>query len=502
MTCYSLSLKKDNQQINNRMKYYLYLITLFLSTSAFGQVKVAIGKNTPQFVAKKQPVVTTYSTPDNDYFIIEKEVSFQKINTLIAADKTGNIITSQDISVNMGVSNNTVDVVDLLVFGNKTLLFLENKTKATLKNQLLTKAVDVKGNIAAEATPIASMDFIKLSNGGRWYTSITPDKKHIAIIGINPHVKDAADVVNYYILDENLKETGKGQFSFAGYTKELSFGKFLASDKSDLYMIGSDYDKSYVYPVVYKFSVGSTPTIIPVMIADPALKNLSYVSALSKEGDLIIAGYTQKKATFSVGEVANNGTWLFNSARPAEVKTFKAETAVKNIMARNIINNGDTFYLIGEQYTSEEEKISAPTPGQLSNPNYKYMHGDINVTAFSNDGSKKFEIPISRKMNSQTFDQELMVGTGVINDKLALIYNDQYDKYFEDKYREFSHIIVPVAVLITNDGLMETPVQFAKELDIKISTYVLLPQYTASNNGKIVVLLANSQSVKTVTFSK
>ncbi|SMC94697.1 hypothetical protein [Pedobacter nyackensis] len=485
------------------MKYYLYLITLFVSTNAFGQIKVTIGKNSPQFVVEKQPTFNAYSTADKDYFIISKVVSFQKINTLITVDKIGNIVTSKDISVNMGVSNSTVDVVDLMVFGNRSLIFLQNKSKADLKNQLVAKVVDINGNIATDATPIASMNFLKLSNGGKWYTSVTPDKKHLVIIGVSPHVKDAPDVVNYYILDENLKETAKGQFSFSGYTKELSFGDFLASDKGDFYMTSYEYDKSYIYPVVYKFSVGGTPMIIPVMITDPTLKNLSYTSALSPQGDLIIAGYTQKKASFVAGEIANNGMWLFNSSVPNEVKIFKAETAVQNIIARNIVYNGDTFFLIGEQYKKEEVKTSGTiSPSQLSNPNYNYTHGDINVTAFSNDGSKKFEIPISRKMSSQNFDQELMVGTGVINNKLALIYNDQYNKYFEDKYHEFTRLKVPVAVLVTNDGLMEAPVQFSKELDIKMSSYTLLPQYTVSSNGKVTVLSANSQAVKTVTFSK
>ncbi|MDO7744266.1 MAG: hypothetical protein MUP99_10845 [Pedobacter sp.] len=68
-----------------------------------------------------------------------------------------------------------------------------------------------------------------------------------------------------------------------------------------------------------------------------------------------------------------------------------------------------------------------------------------------------------------------MVGTGVINNKFVLIYNDQYNKYFEDKYREFGHI--------------------------KVSTYTLLPQYTVSSNGRVTVLSANSQAVRAVTFS-
>lgn len=485
------------------MKYYLYLTTLFISLNASGQIKVVTGKNSPQFVATKQPDFTAYSTAGNDYFIIGKTVSFQNINTLITADKNGSIVTSKEISVDMGMSNNSVDVVNLVVLGNRSLIFLQNKNKAALKNQLVAKAVDVNGNIANDAVAVASMDFLKPSNGGRWYTCVTPDQKHIAIIGVSPHVKDAADVVNYYILDENLKETGKGQFSFAGNTKQLSFENFRASEKGDFYLMGFDQDKSYTYPIVYKFSVGGTPMIIPVMIADPTLKNMSYTSALNPEGDLIIAGYTQKKATFSAGEPTNNGTWLFNSSKPNEVKTFKTEGAIQNITARNIIFNGDTFYLIGEEYKREQErKTGTVSPQELSDPNYTYTHGVINVTAFSQDGGRKFEIPIIRKMVSNNFNQELMVGTGVINNKLALIYNDQYDKYFEDKYREFTRLKVPVAVLITNDGLMEAPVQFSKELDIKASTYILLPQYTVSGNGKLTVLSANSQAVKTVTFSQ
>lgn len=486
------------------MKYYLPLIALFLSINAVGQVKVTIGQNSPEFVTQKQTSFTSYSTADIDYFMISRLNSFQKIHTMLTVDKTGTIITSKDVTVDMGLWNNRFDVLDLVVVGNKSLIIFQNQIKASLKNQLVAKAVDVNGNIAADGTNLASIDFLKMSKGGKWYISVTPDKKHMAVIGLNPHIKETSDLVNYYIFDENLKETRKGQFSFAGYTKELSFETFQVSDKGDLYMTDKEYEKTYSYPMLYKFSVEGTSTIIPVMITDPTLKNLSYTSDLSPEGDLIIAGYTQKKANFTAGDIANNGTWLFNSAKPTEVKTFKSETGFASIVARKIIQNGDTFYLVGEQYKQEEIKaIKTSAPYQFNDPTYKYIHGDIIVNAYSQDGSIKFEIPISRKMISNDSDPNLMVGTGVINNKLAVIYNDQYNKYFEDKLHVYSYLKVPVAVLVTNDGLMEAPIQFAKELDIKnTSTYILLPQYTVSSGGKITVLSANSKAVNTMTFSK
>ncbi len=485
------------------MKHFLFLFSLLLSLGATAQVNVSSGKNSTPYTPIKDPKFYTYNTADHDYFIINQQTpTFEQINTLIVSDKTGNIITGKEISINAGIMGNSFDVVNLVVLGNRTILFVENKIKGELKNHLLAKVVDINGNVEATGTKIGSMDFAKPSNGGKWYASVTPDKKHVAIIGINPHAKDVADQIDYYILDENLKETSKGKFSFAGFTKEMNAGKFLASDKGDFYIVNEAYDKSYTYPVLYKFTIGGTAEIIPVMIADPSLKNLNYAMELNSKGDLVIAGYTQKKANFSAGDIANNGSWSFNSSIPSEVKTFPATNPLASVVARKIIFNGDTFYVIGERYKKEEQKIANPSPMQLSNRNYDYTYGDINVTAFDLDGNKKFETPISRNWTASTFDQDLTVGAGIINNKLALIFNDKYNKYFEDKHNIYVNVRVPVTVTVTNDGLMEAPRHFFKELDTKVSTYVLFPQFTSAGNDRVVVLMGKNDALKTATFTK
>lgn len=485
------------------MKYFLYLCCTLISLGAAAQVKVISGKNSAQYAPIKEPRFYSYSTADHNYFIINRQTpTFDKINTLITSDKTGNIITSKEISINAGMMGNTFDVVDLVVVGNKTVLFVENKIKNDLKNHLSAKIVDVNGNIAATGTKIGSMDFAKPSNGGSWYVSVTPDQKHVAVIGINPHTKNVADQIDYYILDENLKETSKGKFSFAGNTKEMYAAKFMASDKGDFYILNEEYDKTYTYPMLYKFTVGGSAEIIPVMISDPNLKNLSYTSAVNAKGDLIIAGYTQKKANFTAGEIANNGSWFFNSSIPGEVKTFPTTAPLANVIARKLDFNGDTFFLIGEQYKKEEQKVNNPNPLQFANKNYNFSYGDISVTAFDSGGNKKFEMPVARKWVGSTYDQDLTVGSGIVDNKLALVFNDRYNKYFPDQYNQYAYLKVPVAVTITNDGLMETPKNFVKELDIKLSSYVLYPQYTSAGNDRIVILMGKQDAVKTVIFTK
>jgi hypothetical protein len=181
------------------------------------------------------------------------------------------------------------------------------------------------------------------------------------------------------------------------------------------------------------------------------------------------------------------------------VKTFAFDKPIAGLTARSIVYNGDTFFLVGEQYKAEKEAPPAGTSALSMEENYRYEHGDIMVTGFSNDGAKKFDITVSRnRWSAHNFDSEFMVASGVINNKLAVIFNDQYGKYFDERY--YKNYKLPVAVSITNNGLMEAPVHFEKELNVKVATYTLMPLFFSASNGRVTLLSANAQSVKTITF--
>jgi hypothetical protein len=476
------------------MKYFLLTLSLSASLSAFSQVKVVQGSNSPDFQTPKQIKFSSFSSADLDYFVFKRP---ENVNTFIVADKTGNITVDKDIQVIPGVMGNSYEVQNLLVVGSTPYVFVENHVKDGGTNTMVARTIDKSGNISASGVTIGTVNFTKLSAAGDWYTCLTPDKKHVAVISRPAYEKGQPEQFNYYILDEQMKETTKGQFTFAGATKRIGVSGFTASDKGDIYIIAEEFDKTYRFPVLYKYA-GGTASIIPVMMADPGLKNLSYTYKVNSAGELIIAGYMQQKKTFTMGDVAAVGTWTFNSSKPDEVKTFNFDKPVTNLTARNLVYNGDTFYLIGEQYKSARDTKIVSTSLYGLVDNYSYTHEDIMVTAFNQSGSKKFDVPISRKWGVQSTDPDLMVASGIINNKLALVYNDQYGKYVDDRY--YKNYKLPVAVLVTNDGLMEAPVTFAKEFKVTGSGLVLNPQYFTTGDGKVTMLSVGSQSVKTASF--
>ena len=236
----------------------------------------------------------------------------------------------------------------------------------------------------------------------------------------------------------------------------------------------------------------ATGVIVPVEIADQKLRSLNYVARLSPQGDLVLAGYMQKKSAFSARDPMANSTWMFNSSKSNEVKTFNFDKRITNATARNMVLNGDTWFLAGEQHKAES---SAGGPEAT----YNYTHGDIIVTGFTADGStKKFDLSIAREWTAKDFDQDLTVASGTINNKLVVVFTDQYGKYIDDPYHK--NLKLPVAVLISNTGAMDPPLNFADALDVKISTYTLYPQFFSNEPGHLMVLSGNSQSVKAVTF--
>ncbi|MDB5030060.1 hypothetical protein [Mucilaginibacter sp.] len=482
------------------MKHLLLFAALLIGITAFGQVKVIQGNSDPLFSLAKKPVFTSFSTSTADYFLIRRRENMAKINQLIVADKGGNITFNKDIWIKTGFINNSFQLQQLVVIGNTPIAFVENFNKTDGKSTLVACTIREDGKVNETGVEVGSLPQTRLLSPVDWYICLTPDKKHIAVIGQPVHEKDSPDLFKYFILDENLKQLSTGEFSFAGKAKRIEIYNFLASDKGDLYILSEDFDKTYKYPTLYKYTTGGQATIIPIMMADPDQKNFNYTSTVNPAGELVIAGYVQKKKTFSMGDTQTTGTWLFNSAKINEVKTFNFDKPVTNLTARNIVYNGNTFYLVGEQYKAERQLSSGSSMQHLGmDESFDYSHNDIMVTGFSADGAKKFDMPLSRNpWVSHDLDQQYMVSSGLINGKLALIYNDQYGKYFDEK--SYKNYKLPVAVLITNDGLMEAPIPFAKELDVKVSTYTLYPQFFSSNGGQISVLAGNNSSVKPIVF--
>lgn len=480
------------------MKIFFTTLLLLAASASFSQVTVSHGSNQEFKLIHKNPDYSSYATSKSTYFIFRKtENGIVFGSNITVADQTGQLSPVRELAFNNGVINNSYEINAMDVVNDQLLVFVENRNKSEGKNSLSVRVLDEKGDFTGAETPIASLPFVKMTNPGSWFVSVSPDKKHIAVIGKLPHEKDKSDQFQYYFLDNTLKQLNKGIFSYPSVTKNIDIEKLFASDKGEFYLIGSEYDKTYQYPVLYKASISSPEaTIQALKIEDPSLKNIGYKAMMTTNNELILAGYTQVKKTFSAGNPAA-GTWTFVSSKP-EVFTANFEKPQEDMVPVNILSNGNTFYLVGEQYKKEKE---TPTSQQLlaREENFNYSYGDILVSGFSQDGQKKFNIPVSRKWAARNTFQDIPFASGIINNKLSIIFNDQFIKYGEggDSYK---HYKLPVAVSVTNDGLMEQPQALIKEFNILSNPFKLYSFFFHAGNDRMVILSADYSSVKPVIF--
>src|SRR3569833_3331134 len=88
-------------------KYLILTLAVLASIGAGAQIKVTQGNNSQPFKITKQPNFTSFSNDNANYFLMNRSEHFVKINTLVIADKTGNISTATDIIQNHNKNNET-----------------------------------------------------------------------------------------------------------------------------------------------------------------------------------------------------------------------------------------------------------------------------------------------------------------------------------------------------------------------------------------------------------
>lgn len=475
-------------------KSILAIFTLAVITA---QAQVTVVTGSPKlFNMAKQPAFSAMSRENEHSFVFKHTVNALEVYTLVTADNAGNIKEVKELKINNGVFNNASYITGVYLIGGKLVAVIENPDKTAGLNRLSLRLIE-NGEVSTKDIPVGAMEFEKLMNQGNWFVSVTQDQDHLAVVGQMPRDKDEPNRYKYFFLDASLQVTKKGQLSFPDDSKRVNFHKFHASDKGDLYLIETGIEKSYKYINVFKASVtGSNGSINAVQPADPSQKIMSYTSAVNEAGDLIIAGYYKKKAGIVVGDEEGRGSWWYSSA-DGKMTVHEFEKPVSNLNAFGLVKNGHTWFLVGGQYKADRE---APTGvGTMKmEENYNYKHHDVWVTAFEENGARKFDIPLAKNYTARNFDADLYPAFGILNGKLAVVYNDHYGKYFPgDPSSTFK---LPVLVYISNDGLMEPPVHFAKELQGTGTSYTLYPRIFTSGKKELVLLSGNGTAVKGVVF--
>ena len=476
-----------------RMVTLLIAVLVLMTTSA--QVTVSTGS--PKLLElTKQSLHTTESLGSDHYFVFRTKENALDVYTVVSSDDKGNIKDVKPLKIDNGVFNNGYYITGVYAVGGKLFAAVENPDKNGGLNRLSLRAIE-NGEVSKKDIPVGAMEFKKLMNQGNWFISVTPDRNHLAVVGQMPREKDEPNQYKYFFLDASLQVTHKGNLSFPEDGKRVNFNKFYASDKGDLYLIENEFDKTYQYPKLYKASISEPKgTVIPVQPSDPSKKIMSYTATVNEQGDLLLAGYHKSKSAVVVGDEQGRGTWWYSTAE-GKMLLNEFEKPVPNLSALGLLRNGDTWFLVGEQYRAEREASTGVGTMQVQE-NYNYRHNDVLISAFESNGTLKFEIPLAKNYSARNFDVDLYPAYGIMNGKLAVVYNDHYGKYFPEN--PTSTFKLPVLVYINNDGLMEPPVHFKKELQGTSTSYTLYPHLFTNGNNQLVMLSGNGTGVKGVVF--
>jgi hypothetical protein len=476
-------------------KIPFFVAAAFCCANAIAQVKVNMGTS-HTFNFEKQPWFTSSPTPAGGAFLFKSKNVTNLYPTLITVDENGNIRSAREVKINAGTFNNMFEVHSVHSLNNGLVALIENRDKSAGLNKLSIRRIDETGSIDNKETAVGSFEYKKMMQPGHWFAAVTPDRKHLAIVGQLPHDKDAANQYKFFFLDANLTVVNSGTLSFTDDTRKTHFSEFFASDKGDLYLVSPASEKGYTYPLLYKASVSATKgTIVPVQFEDGSDKVMSYTTFVNDAGDLILSGYFKKKAVVTIDEAAK-GTWWYSAAE-GKMKKYEFEKNIINTAARGMVQNGNTIFLVGEQYKPESEPRTQQQ-GLNFEENFRYKHSDVLVTAFNTDGTKKFEVSIPRTLTDRNFDQSLYPAFGVLNGKLAVVFNDLYEKHFPNS--GYTGYKTALLTYVTNDGLMEQPITLEKEVQTTKTYYQLYPQFFTNTKGNLVMLAGNGTEIKGAVF--
>jgi hypothetical protein len=473
------------------MKNLLIICSLALICGVLqAQVTVSHG-NSVAYQINKDAETSSFSTDANHYFIFNKTVAATHMYSMLVSDRAGNVNKVDEIAIKNGVFNNAFYIYKILGVGKKAVVLVQHLDKNGGKNTLLLRTMDNSGAVSETEIEAASLDYKKMMNPGDWYVYVTPDHNHLAIVGRQPLEKDQPDKFTFAFFDSDLKKINSGEFTFPLRDKKMRNIDFYASDKGDLYLVNNDYEKGAWAPEVFRLSVSNTTVTSSTILLTEPQKIFNYVGAVTKEGNLVIGGYYHENKKISIGETAAKGTWIYDSGQNNSVKTSPLDNPIENLTARSIFFNGNTAFLVGEQY--KEDKTSVPTPPggtPTFNYNYTYDYKDMVVTGYdAANWNKKFNVVLNRNWTGRNYNDDLPAVFGILNGKFTAVYNDEYTKYFP-KATSYSNTKLPVLVSVTNDGLMEEPVNYETIFRATdYSGFTLMPKFSSNEISNDFLIL-------------
>lgn len=400
--------------------------------------------------------------------------------------------------IDMGTFGNSHQIEDIFQFNDKLYVAVDHFSKQDTKHSFSVREVDATtGTVLAADNELLSFNAEKMTNKGDCKFAVSPNQMVIAVIGELPFEKQQPCKMKVIVYDNAFAKKSEQEIVLPGENKRYNLFYTYVNNNGIIFIVRVGEAKNgdtqlNVYQVDTK--AGAEVKEYFVNVETPN-KITSYNSAVNSKGELVIAGVTTLRQTFSAGEVKANALFYFYTSKLTEgITNFTAlDAPVENLMARKIVFNGNTTYLISEQF-KEERKPKNNSSGTLSTEtDFIYTSKSNFVFGFSEEGVKKFYIELTRNIAGYNALQHMQTGVFVVNDKLTLVYSDERNRkdlnYHSNPY---THTVAQ----ITNDGLLQTPVQLDSKAGLD-DYYVFYPGLSVLNNqNQIKVLTKNIRTGK------
>lgn len=437
-----------------------------------------------------QPLVDngrySFTAYNNNYYVFMQTISMEKNFSVVVCDDNNNVITDAPIKINAGVWGNETTIEKIIGYNNKAYLLICNTNKKTGKNRLIAKQLQPNLMIDETEIELASFDYKKTMNAGNWIISISPDQKHLLVLGETPYEeKEIPSKLIFNYFDLNLKSEKAGEIILPGENKKYNLYSAYLANNANLFLVRKEMARNGSQaPTIFSTNIlsGAAPTLFAPQVGEG--KSLfSYACSVLQNNSFTMAGYYDERKKISSGDPITKGCFYYNTQSCNEIKLTPLLTPTENLTALNIIENENLVYMVAESFKEKSESV----PGQMGVYKYSYTHKDINVLGFENDGNKKIDITLNRNYDNVSFDGDLTPVAGIIKNKLAILYIDNYGKYASNQ--SYNNYKVPVMVYINNNGLMESTLHFEKEFSTTTYSINLFSKIPMQKNNKMQLLM-------------
>lgn len=476
----------------------LLMSALFLCVSVIMQAQtlsLTYGGSS-DVMLKKEAENTNFSLNGNRFYISRFFETALLNYDIYSFNPQGQVAYHRKLEFNPGVFNNTFEIRQIVPFANTMYAMVEHLDKGAGKNTFSARTIDGLGVVSDKEIVLNSVAYEKTINSGINYVATSPSNQLLAVACELPYEKEISAKIKYATYDATLKKLKDGEITIPGENTKNKRLSFAASDNGTLYLIRQTTSKNGEMILdVYQWTAGSNVVKeYNIDIAAPSYPT-NYVYTINANNELLLSGAWYERKTVSAGDQQASGIFFFSNKGLSDknLKVFTLDKPISNLTPQQLLINGNTVFLVAEQYKSERETPAATAA--VGDFNYNITHGNNIVVAMDGDGIKKFQLEMSKNFTARNFDQLYHTSWTICNGKLTAIYNDEKKKYFPG----IEYGLVPLFVQITNDGLMQAPVIFKDDIAIP-SGYTLFPQYSVQDaTNQISLLMNNGTDLKLMT---